>query len=1214
MTSTTGIIKNLKIWIVFLLIVLTYAVRGTWAAPVSGGAGISISFVGNGTAMGAAELAGVVVESNWNNASGSVRSSPLALLDSTGAATTATVTWSSDNVWGSSIQDQPGNVRMMKGYLDNGNVDTTTVNVAGLPGNSGGYTVYVYAQGASGTATNTGIYQLSGTGIATSSVALTYNSNFSGTFTQATASNANGNYVVFTIPNVTGFQLSAIPSTASNGIERAPVNGIQIVPVGSTTPDFTLSGTAVSSSISAGGSATYTVSTAAVNGFAGAVNLGVTGGLPSGATASFTPTSIAPGASSTLTVATTTNTLAGSFTLSVTGTSGTLTHTTTVPFSVTASGGGGGAVNAIGIDFVGLGTPMGSTEQAGVVLASNWNNASGAVRSTPLALVDSSGAATTAAATWSSDDAWDSSIQDQAGNLRMMKGYLDNGSANTTTVNVSGLPASIGGYNVYVYAQGSISGSTKTGIYQISGTGITTGSVGLTYNSNFSGTFTQATASNAIGNYVVFTLPNVAGFQLSAIPSTASNGNKRAPLNGIQIVPIASGTGGGTGPTISSQPISQSVTAGQTATFSVVAGGTAPLGYQWQKNGATITGATSASYTTPATTTSSNGSTFQVLVNNSTGSITSSAATLTVNSDTTPPAVAITSPSTGATVSGTISVTASASDISGIASVQFQVDGTNSGVANTNSPYNLSLDTTTLSNGSHNLTAVATDTVGNQATSIAVSGTVANQAGSGGATFANNGSACPINTVVGGPTDAVTQYNCPLPNPTGAGNLLVVWLRYHNGNSPAVSFADNIGGNTYTLAKSCTDAGNSGTVSAVYYVNGVKAGVTVVHVNYTASAPFTQMGVYEFYNAGALDSAACQVGSGRTISSGALTFSAINDLVVNFAHNDNNTSTASCSPGSQANVSWIMRSALVISPEPACFQYGVYNATASFAPSMTFATSTSNISVAAAFKAAAGGTAPPGGVRVVYVQHDNGPNHSGAQTQITPQMLLTGNLGLMITIGGCDSNTPASCDYPTGLSDGSNNWTEVSGASFITNTGSQFEEPASIWYAQNARPGLYALAMTMHPCPNNNGCNNFPSNFLIFDITGAAASPLDLSFGGKGNGLATFQSVQTTNGAGGPITSFTASPSFQNELVVAETCYQSNTFTGVTSPSGAQFLTSTYTSETNYTWNDSNCGYALLYNGSSTAAETWTWVHDASQSAGSGRGLAVGAAFQAATP
>jgi len=40
---------------------------------------------------------------------------------------------------------------------------------------------------------------------------------------------------------------------------------------------------------------------------------------------------------------------------------------------------------------------------------------------------------------------------------------------------------------------------------------------------------------------------------------------------------------------------------------------------------------------------------------------------------------------------------------------------------------------------------------------------------------------------------------------------------------------------------------------------------------------------------------------------------------------------------------------------------------------MTFATSTSNISIAAAFKAVSGGTSPPAGVRVTYVQHDNGP-------------------------------------------------------------------------------------------------------------------------------------------------------------------------------------------------------------------------------------------------
>ncbi len=85
-------------------------------------------------------------------------------------------------------------------------------------------------------------------------------------------------------------------------------------------------------------------------------------------------------------------------------------------------------------------------------------------------------------------------------------------------------------------------------------------------------------------------------------------------------------------PSITSQPVSQVVLAGATSTFSVTAVGTAPLSYQWSRNGAAIAGATASSYTTPATTTSDNGATFAVVVTNSVGSVTSASATLTVNS------------------------------------------------------------------------------------------------------------------------------------------------------------------------------------------------------------------------------------------------------------------------------------------------------------------------------------------------------------------------------------------------------------------------------------------------------------------------------------------------------------------------------------------------------------------------------------------------------
>lgn len=79
------------------------------------------------------------------------------------------------------------------------------------------------------------------------------------------------------------------------------------------------------------------------------------------------------------------------------------------------------------------------------------------------------------------------------------------------------------------------------------------------------------------------------------------------------------------------QPSNQTVTVGQTATFSVGATGSARLNYQWQKANTAIAGATSSSYTTPATTASDNGSQFTVVLSNSAGSVTSNVATLTVS-------------------------------------------------------------------------------------------------------------------------------------------------------------------------------------------------------------------------------------------------------------------------------------------------------------------------------------------------------------------------------------------------------------------------------------------------------------------------------------------------------------------------------------------------------------------------------------------------------
>ena len=86
----------------------------------------------------------------------------------------------------------------------------------------------------------------------------------------------------------------------------------------------------------------------------------------------------------------------------------------------------------------------------------------------------------------------------------------------------------------------------------------------------------------------------------------------------------------GSVPTITSQPAAQSTPLGQTATFTVVATGTAPLQYQWSKNGTPISGATLQSYTTPDVVAADEGSSFTVMVSNNQGSVTSNPALLSV--------------------------------------------------------------------------------------------------------------------------------------------------------------------------------------------------------------------------------------------------------------------------------------------------------------------------------------------------------------------------------------------------------------------------------------------------------------------------------------------------------------------------------------------------------------------------------------------------------
>jgi hypothetical protein len=154
-------------------------------------------------------------------------------------------------------------------------------------------------------------------------------------------------------------------------------------------------------------------------------------------------------------------------------------------------------------------------------------------------------------------------------------------------------------------------------------------------------------------------------------------------------------------------------------------------GVQFLVNGANL-GAedTSSPYSVSwSSTTVSNGShTLTAVARDAAGNTTSSTTVVVTvqNSDTTVPAVSMTAPANGATVSGTVTLSATASDNVGVAGVQFRLDGVNLGAEVTSSPYSFSWNTTTVVNGSHSLTAVARDAAGNTATSAAVIVTVQN--------------------------------------------------------------------------------------------------------------------------------------------------------------------------------------------------------------------------------------------------------------------------------------------------------------------------------------------------------------------------------------------------------------------------------------------------------------------------------------------------------
>src|SRR5467141_189777 len=184
---------------------------------------------------------------------------------------------------------------------------------------------------------------------------------------------------------------------------------------------------------------------------------------------------------------------------------------------------------------------------------------------------------------------------------------------------------------------------------------LATGTAPLSYQWQKNGTGISGATSSSYTTPATTSGDNGATF-VAVVSNSAGSVTSNAAMLTVSPAAVA--------PTISGQPANQTVTTGQPATFSVVASGTAPLTYQWRKNGTGISGATSSTYTTPATTSADNGATFVAVISNSVGSATSNPATLTVNSTQVAPSIttqpASQSVSVGQTATFTVAATGTA--------------------------------------------------------------------------------------------------------------------------------------------------------------------------------------------------------------------------------------------------------------------------------------------------------------------------------------------------------------------------------------------------------------------------------------------------------------------------------------------------------------------------------------------------------------------------
>jgi hypothetical protein len=419
---------------------------------------------------------------------------------------------------------------------------------------------------------------------------------------------------------------------------------------------------------------------------------------------------------------------------------------------------------------------------------------------------------------------------------------------------------------------------------------------------------------------------------------------------------------------------------------------------------------------------------------------------------------------------------------------------------------------------------------------------------------------------IGGAISGSPVYSCPLPEPTQAGNAIILGLISNNSGNPTWTVSDDKS-NSWNLATSTTDS--RGNIVAVYYALNVAAGTRMLSVGTSAATQGNlAVSASEYYNvasSAAVDANSCNAGGNSTsISAGSITPSASGDLLWQWAATSNTSSVSSFTAGSQSNIAWQLNGTDIDDGDAT--QAGVYTSTAAIVPTFSSGSSQPFDSCVVALKAASAGNAPTKAFRIVHMLHEQ--ETASAPSTYPVEMPTSGNLVVLSFISGGNAITGIN-SVPA------NNWAATGAA---ISSGQQ--ATSQIYYAANA-----SSSNSMTLSINQNGTMT-GSTFMLYDFVGAAASPFDVDSGGlEGDQKSAVNSLTSCSNC------FT--PSAANEAIIGNIGNAWCTATALTAPSGGLFDVAVYTgnSVNGPESVDQNNGWFHYYSTSaSPITVTWTYL------------------------